>query len=230
VARAVEADEPGVSAFVARTASVDRVGDSIDQGTWRLASYRANPVILYEHGDPVIGRSRRVGVSTEGDAKQLRIEVQWDTDPSNPRGILAAHQHEAGFRRAVSVGFYPGKRVSRASLAPDHPLYVDPKAVPEWRAGSIYSYCELLEVSSVAVPANRDALQLSLSARQAAADGADLVTVARTLLGQPPAALDLPTLLRDPAVRAEIRALVYGATPAPAPTPTTSGIRWVARS
>jgi hypothetical protein len=222
-----EDDEDGVSSFVASTASVDRVGDSIEQGSWRLAAFRANPVILYEHSAPVVGVAEKVGIVSEGDVKSLRIRVRWDASPLNERGMLVAHQHAMGFRRAVSVGFYPGKRQSRTKLAPDHPLYVDERVTPSWMAGSIYSYCELLEVSSVAVPANRDALQLSLAARQAADDGADLVTVARTLLGQPPARLDLPTLLRDPAVRAEIRALVYGATEAPAPTTQASVVRWV---
>ena len=212
--------------FVASTASVDRVGDSIDQASWRLAYYRSNPVILYEHGRDVVGRADKVGITTREDgSKALTIQVRWDASPVNPLGVLIAHQHAAGFRRAVSVGFNPGRRVSRTQLPVDHPLYVSADAVPAWRAGSVYSQCELLEVSSVAVPANRDALQLSMAARQAARDGEDLVTVARTLLGQP-ARLDIPTLLRDPAIRAEIRALVYGSAPAPAPTTHASAVRW----
>lgn len=211
VMRAVDHSADGTTTFVASTGSVDRVGDVIHQESWRLDAFDANPVILYEHSHPVVGRSLRHGLIEVNGWKSLATEVQWDTHASNPLGILAAHQHEAGFRQAVSVGFMPGTTQSRADLPADHPLFVD-ASVPRWRAGYLYTGSELLEVSSVAVPANRDALQLSMDARRAAEDG-DFLAAARTLLrgmvGRR-AEADILAELKRPEVKAAILGMVLG--------------------
>lgn len=163
-----KADDGAITTrFVASTADVDRMGDVVDQATWRLGAWRSNPVILYEHHyDPVVGRG--VGKVAEGEAaKRLEIAVRWDTSELNPKGMLAAHQHQNGFRSAGSVGFRPGKVLSRTKLPKEDPRRVDPEKTSEWRAGYVFSHNELLEFSTVAVPANAAALQLSLYAREA---------------------------------------------------------------
>lgn len=214
VMRAVEHSAAGTTTFVASTGSVDRVGDVIHQESWQLGAFDANPVILYEHSHPVVGRSLRHGLLEMDGRKSLATEVEWDTHSSNPLGILAAHQHEAGFRQAVSVGFMPGTTQSRSDLPADHPLFVD-SSVPRWRAGYLYTRSELLEVSTVAVPANREALQLSMAARQAAGDGGDFIAAARTLLrgmvGRR-AESDILAEIRQPAVKAAIVGMVLGTT------------------
>lgn len=241
VARATgTSNEDGTTDFVASTGSVDRVGDVIDQASWRLASFRQNPVILYEHGCCVVGRAVKVGIADDGSGgKRLTIKVLWDIDESNPSGVLVAHQHAAGFRSACSVGFLPGAYQSRTELAADHPFYVDPNQTPRWRAGYLYTRCELLEVSSVAVPANREALQLSMAARQAAKDG-DLLAAAKTLIrGVAPArtADELVDAFRtDPRFKALVAAMVLGERQGPpnpnrGPDPTKSqGPSWFERS
>lgn len=210
-------NDDGTTDFVASTGAVDRVGDVIDQASWRLASFRANPVILYEHYVPVVGQAVKVGITDDGAGnKRLTIRVLWDTADCNPSGILAAHQHEAGFRHAVSVGFMPGAFQSRTELAPDHPLFVDSAETPRWRAGYLYTRCELLEVSTVAVPANREALQLSMDARRAAAEkGGDWFAAAKTLLrGIAPTKSSADDLLEaartDPRFRALVLSMVLG--------------------
>lgn len=162
-----KADDGITTQFVASTADIDRMGDVVDQATWRLGNWRANPVILLEHYVPVVGRGTGRVADTEGGAKRLEIAVRWDTSEHNPAGVLVAHQHANGFRSAGSVGFRPGKVLSRTKLGKDDPRYVDGDKVPEWRAGYVFSHNELLEFSTVAVPANAAALQLSLYAREA---------------------------------------------------------------
>ena len=237
-ARATETkNEDGTTDFVASTGNVDRMGDVIDQASWRLGPFRANPVILYEHYDPVVGRAMKVGIASVDDGtKSLALRVQWDDAEVNPKGMLAAHQHRAGFRKAVSVGFYPGATQSRTELATDHPLYVDEKQTPRWRAGYLYTRCELLEVSTVAVPANREALQLSMAARQLATDG-DLVAAAKTLIRGVAPRRDADELLdafrTDPRFRTLVLSMVLGqkAPPSPNPAPAKSmGPAWVQRS
>lgn len=185
VARAAPAsseNEDGSTDFIASTGSVDRVGDVIDQATWRLGPYRKNPVIMHEHFGEVVGRGT-VSIKTGDDGvKYLALNVVWDDDEVNPQGQLDAHQHRAGFRHAVSVRFLPGKFQNRTELPADHPYYIDPQQTPRWRAGYLYSFCELLEVSSVAVPCNREALQLSMAARQLEGDDAGPLEGAKALL------------------------------------------------
>ena len=157
----------GLTEFVASTGSIDRMSDVVDQQTWRLAAFRSNPVILYEHKAPVIGRADKVSRTKGDDGRytDLRIAVRWDESEANVMGRLAAEQHRNGFRRAVSVGFVPGQTINRRDLPEGDPLKVD-ESVSRWEAGYVFRYPELLEVSSVAVPANRDALQLSMHASE----------------------------------------------------------------
>lgn len=163
VLAAEEQTADGAIEFVASSAAVDRMDDSIDQQTWKLKNFRRNPVFLADHrGTDVVGRCPKVGRTVAEDgSQQLRIRVQFDESELNPRGMLLAHQHRNGFRNAVSVGFIPGESTNRTKLPSDHPLHVDPASKSSWMAGSVYRHCELLEVSSVGIPANPDALQLS---------------------------------------------------------------------
>lgn len=155
-----EEGDGGNTRFIASTSNIDRMGDVIEQDSWQLEAWKSNPVILYEHKHPVIG----IGVDVSKGA-DLRIAVQWDDNPDNPEGVRAARQHRQGYRRAVSVGFIPGETVSRKDLPEGHPARVADPNVPKWAAGYVFRGSELLEVSSVSVPANRDALQLSALAK-----------------------------------------------------------------
>jgi hypothetical protein len=157
VACAAGETEDGMSRFIASTGDVDRHGDVVEQ-SWRLANYKRNPVIMWEHGRDVVGRGT-VKVETVEGVKSLMLSVKWDESEINPLGMLAAHQHRARFRSTVSVGFMPGETLSRAKLPDADPRKVGGD-VPEWRAGYVYRYNELLEVSSVGVPANASAVQL----------------------------------------------------------------------
>jgi hypothetical protein len=155
----------GSTPFVASTDASDRHGDVVEQGTWRLKNFRGNPVILHEHGGGMCADTTVVGrgiakIATVGKAdearRQLQIRVFWDDHESNRQGMLDAHQHRDGFRHAGSVGFRPGKTISRRDLG----------------HGSLFRHNELLEFSSVAIPANPQALQLnSLVASLGGLDG-----------------------------------------------------------
>jgi HK97 family phage prohead protease len=134
--------------FVASTADVDRMGDIIDQNSWILDAFKANPVILWAHdsSEPPIGRA--VSVEVVGGA--LQIEVEWDED--DPQGIRVARQFARGFLHAGSVGFRPGKATPRRQLPKD-----DPRRTEDgW--GMLFEANELLEFSAVPVPANAHAL------------------------------------------------------------------------
>ena len=127
--------------FRASTAAVDRQGEVIDQAGWQLDAYRRNPVILDSHRygsiDDILGKAVRVEPMPEG----LEVDVEFtDTE----KGRMARRMVEDGFLRTVSVGF---RSLGRK---------------PGMRAGEpmTHTAMELLEVSMVAIPANRDAVRL----------------------------------------------------------------------
>ena len=160
VARALEGETTEDRAvFVASTAREDAHGDFVEQD-WRLARFRRNPVLLYEHRAPIVGVGK-VKIVAEHDrlGKHLQLQAQWDVGEHNPTGTLVAAQHARGFRSAVSVGFRPRKSISRRDLPEDDPRRKG-EDTPRWRAGWVHRGPELLEVSSVAIPANPDAIQL----------------------------------------------------------------------
>lgn len=132
--------------FVASTDSVDRYGDIVDQGTWKLDNYRANPVVQLDHIYSAEYTIARGEVATDGGALTLEI-VAWS---AKARAQDVRQDVEDGIVNAVSVGFRPGRAIPRSQLPAE-----DPRA---GTGGYVYYDCELLEVSVVAIPANADAL------------------------------------------------------------------------
>lgn len=126
--------------FRASSAAIDRQNEVIDQAGWDLASYRANPVILDSHKygsiDDILGKAVRV----EGVNGALEVDIQF---ADTTRGQMAQRLVDNGFLRAVSVGF---RSMARRPGAAGEPV--------------THTRMELLEVSMVAIPANREAVRL----------------------------------------------------------------------
>jgi len=133
--------------FVASTSDTDRYGDVVDQASWDLANYNANPVVQIDH-DYCVESTVGLGKATIGDVDgkpALMLEmVKWSERPMAQEVKMDV---EAGILSAVSVGFRPGRAVSRRTYQPEDPLYAED-------GGYVYFNCELLEVSIVASPAN----------------------------------------------------------------------------
>jgi HK97 family phage prohead protease len=147
---AADEEEPliqSVFRFVASTAEVDRMGDVVEQ-SWKLDSYKRNPVILWNHDStrPPIARATAVEV-VDG---QLEIEMEFDL--ADPFAAEVAGKIQRGFINAGSVGFFPGAVQYRSELPKDDPRY-DPKSF-----GIVASENELVEFSITPVPANGSAL------------------------------------------------------------------------
>lgn len=133
---------------IGSTATVDRYGEIIDQGSWDLKHYKKNPVILWAHNltlgedRPPIGKATKVGVKNG----ELVFDIQFDM--SDPFAADIFRKYEEGFLRAFSVGFIPHK-IERSTDGSDAPILKEN---------------ELLELSAVPVPANPEALN-ALKAR-----------------------------------------------------------------
>ncbi len=152
--------------FVASTAASDRMDDVIDQASWKLDNYRANPVVLTDHdyrAGNVVGRGE-VSI-VEGVGLVLDV-VKWS---SKDYAQAVKLDVEEGIINAVSVGLRPGRRVARRSLPSTDPLYL----ADGW--GEVYYDCDLLEISIVAVPANPEAVAVRAAQRASADDIADAV-------------------------------------------------------
>ncbi|PPG60266.1 HK97 family phage prohead protease [Rathayibacter sp. AY1C5] len=136
-------DEERTVQFVFSDDSVDRYGEKVDQKTWDITHYKNNPVVLWGH-DPsepqnILGRA--VDIQLDQSGKSL-LTAQFDTAEVNPKADLIFRQVKAGTLRTVSAGFIPHSM----EFEDDVPVLKDN---------------ELLEVSVVAIPANRNALALS---------------------------------------------------------------------
>lgn len=128
--------------FVASTASEDRMGDIIRQDGWDLGAYQKNPVVLFGHNhDQPIGRAHNVKVVNGA----LTADFEFAPEHVNPFAAQVGRMVEAGFLKAVSVGFRP-------------------LAYKPMKSGGLeFTKSELLEISVVSVPANAEALSFAKS-------------------------------------------------------------------
>ncbi len=128
--------------FVLSTDDVDRHGDVVSADGWRLEAYLRNPVLLWAHDyrHPAIGRA--VSVWTE----PHRLLAKMEFAPGAFAQEVAA-LYADGFQWGVSVGFRPIRWEERRDVRTGAFL------------GLRYLEQELLEVSAVPVPANREALR-----------------------------------------------------------------------
>jgi HK97 family phage prohead protease len=138
------ADAEGLFDFVASEESKDRMSDVIRAGGWELKNFRKNPVMLFGHNHnlPVIGRVGKVDVV----GKQL-LASQARFDMEDPFAAAIAGKYDRGFMRAVSVGFRP---LEFAFMGDDS-------------GGVDFKSQELLEISTVGVPAHPAALKKALA-------------------------------------------------------------------
>ncbi len=143
VAKNVAAKETsGLVTFVLSTDDVDRHGDVVSADGWRVEAYLRNPVLLWAHDyrRPAIGRAVAVW------AEPHRLLAKMEFAPGAFAQEVAA-LYEYGFQWGVSVGFRPIRWEERRDSHNGKFL------------GLRYLEQELLEVSAVPVPANRNALR-----------------------------------------------------------------------
>lgn len=143
--REVGNDDGLLVAVIGSTASVDRYGEIIDQGSWDLKHFKKNPVILWAHNltlgedRPPIGKAVKVGVKED----KLVFNIQFDM--ADPFAADIFRKYKEGYLSAFSVGFIPHtiQRFDENGEQLEAPVLKDN---------------ELLELSAVPVPANPEAL------------------------------------------------------------------------
>ena len=140
-----DAGGAGAMTFVISSEEVDRHGDVVSAAGWQLAAYRQNPVFLWAHDytRPVIGRA--AAVWPEPGLLLARMEFA----PTDFAAEVAA-LYRRGYQQGVSVGFKPLRYTERRQESTGAFL------------GIRFLEQELLEVSAVPVPANRQALRRAM--------------------------------------------------------------------
>lgn len=136
-----EAPTERVIPMVASTAAVDSYDEIVDQETWRLERFAANPIALRQHcpwEDPV-GFWRNVRV--EGGA--LRGDLVLYDAATSPEAEKIWQRYLQGGPVACSVGFYPRRTEKRVVDGVERRVLLD---------------CELEEISVVTIPANPEAV------------------------------------------------------------------------
>lgn len=138
VERAAGDSKPGdPMRFIASTGNVARDGWIIDQNSWILDNYRANPILLWGHdyNSLPIGRCE---VLPAGD----RLECIAYFDQNDPLACRVEDKYRRGFLNAVSVGWASYEQVPPS--APGKPM--------------VLRQNELLDISCVSVPGDPGAL------------------------------------------------------------------------
>lgn len=136
-----EAPAERVIPMIASSAAVDSYDEIVDQDTWQLARFAANPIALRLHRpweDPV-GFWRNVRV--EGGA--LRGDLVLYDAATSPEAEKIWQRYLQGGPVACSVGFYPGRTEKRVVDGVERKVLLD---------------CELEEISVVTIPANPEAV------------------------------------------------------------------------
>ncbi len=138
--RAMKPEERSAS-FVASTEAIDSHGDIIEQASWQLDHFKANPIVLYGHNS----RELPIGKATDVAVKngQLEATIKFASAEANPRAEEVWRLVQEGILKAVSVGFLPTNGNYEVR---------DGKDVFVWRQPI------LKEISVVPVPANHEAL------------------------------------------------------------------------
>lgn len=158
----------GAMTFVISDEEVDRHGDVVVAQGWRLQAYLSNPVLLWAHnyGLPAIGRAAAVW------PEPGRLLARMEFAPTAFAQEVAA-LYRSGYQQGVSVGFKPLRYEERRD------------GVTGAFLGVRFLEQELVEVSAVPVPANRNALLRERGPEEGSAGATleDVVEVLRGLTG-----------------------------------------------
>jgi len=139
---------------VASDESVDSMGDIILVAGWGLDRFKSNPQLLWAHDQRSlpIGNVSNVWKGKTNGAKALMTDSVFHDADTNAHADAVRKLVEAGALPGVSVGFIP-----KAFTYPKSDEERTKLGLGEW--GVLHQEQELLELSVVPVPANKNALR-----------------------------------------------------------------------
>jgi len=165
-------DGKAIVDYIASDDSEDRYGSVIDPQGWETEAFlRGGGPILWAHNHtiPPVGKT----LSLTKTKSALRVRVQFAVEQSPfAREVFALVRD--GYCPGVSVGFLP--KTSAPYVSQTVPRGEDTK----------YTRAELLEISVVPIPANRNALKLAFASGKLSAQTVDTLRLRSFLEGGPP--------------------------------------------
>lgn len=129
-----------LTGVIGSTADPDRYGDIVNQESWLLDDYKANPVILWAHNAHFVEDRPPIGKAVRVEVKDGNLEFDIQFDMKDPFAADIFRKYSEGYLNAFSVGFIPHERANSDD------------------GKTILINNELLELSAVPVPANPKAL------------------------------------------------------------------------
>jgi HK97 family phage prohead protease len=160
-----DVDETRTITFVASDDSVDRHGTVINMDNWDLEGFKGNPIVGWQHnvygdtmcGDPdpdqILGRA---GVRLEN--REMLADITFEDKENNPLAEKIFNKVKSGILNAVSIGFLEtGEgRMGNFEDGENPEVYY-------------FEGQELIEISVVSIPSNKNALRKSLRSQTASA-------------------------------------------------------------
>lgn len=177
----VDDAKTGTVTYIASDESRDSYGEVIRAEGWRFNHFQKNAPFVDSHDYQSIDRllGKVIEFKVEKKSRRLVETVQWAIDAGLPEDHLANigwKMTEAGYLKAVSVGFWPTKLASRWDADPA--LYVQQLAaldladVPDaQKPRAIYIEQEQVELSACIIGANPNALAKMAEAYKAGVIG-----------------------------------------------------------
>jgi len=166
----------GIVDYIASDESIDSYKEIIRAAGWRFTNFARNAPFVDSHDYSTIGKCLGKVIDFRVEGARLIERVQWAIDvPENQLARIGWKMTEAGYLKAVSVGFFPVK-------------YVTPSSGEEWTrqlkelglpgdaaVRTIYTEQEQVELSCCVVGSNPNALAKAWQA--GAINDADIETL-----------------------------------------------------
>jgi phage portal protein BeeE len=168
----------GIVDYIASDESIDSFKEVIRAGGWRFTNFAKNSPFVDSHDYSTIEKCLGKVIDFRVEGARLIERVQWAIDvPENKLAQIGWKMTQAGYLKAVSVGFFPVK-------------YVTPSSGEEWTrqlqelglpadapVRTIYTEQEQVELSCCVVGANPNALAKAYQA--GAINDADIETLSQ---------------------------------------------------
>jgi hypothetical protein len=166
----------GIVDYVASDESIDSYQEVIRAAGWRFTHFSKNSPFVDSHDYSSIGKCLGKVIDFRVEGGRLIERVQWAIDvPENQLARIGWKMTEAGYLKAVSVGFFPVKYVTANSGAEWGRQLKELGLPADAAVRTIYTEQEQVELSCCVVGSNPNALAKAY--RAGAIDDADIETL-----------------------------------------------------
>lgn len=156
----IEDAKEGIATYIASDESIDSYREVIRADGWRFTNFAKNAPFVDSHEYTSIAHLLGKVIDFKVVGRKLIETVQWAKDVAeNELARIGWKMTEAGFLKAVSVGFWPVKTISTAD--PEYKAQLKDLEIADTadtRPRAIYMQQEQLELSAVILGANPNAL------------------------------------------------------------------------